>query len=128
MTIASAARIPDRIKPADGRFGSGPSKVRPEALTKLAEATSVIGTSHRQKPVKELVGRARAGINELFGLPDGHEVVLGNGGATAFWEAAARPLLSEVCGPIAPARPAPSTATTQSANTATTPPTNRRRR
>jgi phosphoserine aminotransferase len=95
MTIASAARIPDRIKPADGRFGSGPSKVRPEALAKLAEATSVIGTSHRQKPVKELVGRVRAGSAELFGVPEGYEVVLGNGGTTAFWDAAAACLISE---------------------------------
>ena len=95
MTIASAARIPDRIKPADGRFGSGPSKVRPEALAKLAEATSVIGTSHRQKPVKELVGQVRAGIAELFGVPEGYEVVLGNGGTTAFWDAAAACLISE---------------------------------
>ena len=95
MTIASAARIPDRINPADGRFGSGPSKVRPEALAKLAEATSVIGTSHRQKPVKELVGQVRAGIAELFGVPEGYEVVLGNGGTTAFWDAAAACLISE---------------------------------
>jgi phosphoserine aminotransferase len=95
MTIASAARIPDRIRPADGRFGSGPSKVRPEALAKLAEAASVIGTSHRQKPVRELVGRVRGGIAELFGAPDGYEVVLGNGGTTAFWDAAASCLISE---------------------------------
>jgi phosphoserine aminotransferase len=95
MTIASAARIPDRIKPADGRFGSGPSKVRPEGLASLAEATSVIGTSHRQKPVRGLVGRVRAGIAELFGAPDGYEVVLGNGGTTAFWDAAAACLISE---------------------------------
>src|SRR5215217_5129015 len=82
-------RIPAQLKPEDGRFGCGPSKVRPEALAKLAESSAVIGTSHRQKPVKELVGRVRAGIGELFGLPDGYEVALGNGGTTAFWDAAA---------------------------------------
>jgi phosphoserine aminotransferase len=95
MTIASAARIPDRIKPADGRFGSGPSKVRRDALARLAEASSVMGTSHRQKPVKDLVGRVRAGIAELFGAPDGYEVLLGNGGTTAFWDAAAACLVAE---------------------------------
>jgi phosphoserine aminotransferase len=95
MTIASAARIPDRIKPADGRFGSGPSKVRPEALAKLPDATSVMGTSHRQKPVRELVGRIRTGIAELFAAPDGYEVLLSNGGTTAFWDAAAACLISE---------------------------------
>ncbi|NLT06010.1 MAG: phosphoserine transaminase [Solirubrobacterales bacterium] len=83
-------RIPDDLKPADGRFGCGPSKVRPEQLGHLAEVgATVIGTSHRQKPVKEVVGRVRAGLAELFDLPDGYEVVLGNGGTTAFWDAAA---------------------------------------
>jgi phosphoserine aminotransferase len=95
MTIASRARIPDQIKPADGRFGSGPSKVRPEALAKLAGATDVMGTSHRQKPVKDLVGRVRSGIAELLGAPDGYEVALGNGGTTVFWDAAAAGLISE---------------------------------
>jgi phosphoserine aminotransferase len=76
------------LKPADGRFGCGPSKVRPEALAKVAEAAAVMGTSHRQAPVKDLVGRIRAGLGELFSLPDGYEVALGNGGTTAFWEAA----------------------------------------
>ncbi len=88
--------IPDELKPADGRFGCGPSKVRPEALARLAsEGASVMGTSHRQKPVKALVGRIRAGLAELFSLPDGYEVALGNGGATAFWDAAAFGLIRE---------------------------------
>jgi phosphoserine aminotransferase len=82
--------IPDDLKPADGRFGCGPSKVRPEALERLATAGgALMGTSHRQKPVRGLVGEIRAGLRELFSLPDGYEVVLGNGGATAFWDAAA---------------------------------------
>jgi phosphoserine aminotransferase len=81
--------IPPELKPADGRFGCGPSKVRPEALARLAsEGAALMGTSHRQKPVKGLVGEIRAGLRELFSLPDGYEVVLGNGGATAFWDAA----------------------------------------
>jgi phosphoserine aminotransferase len=82
--------IPDELKPADGRFGCGPSKVRPDALARLAgEGAAVMGTSHRQKPVKALAGEIRAGLRELFALPDGYEVALGNGGATAFWDAAA---------------------------------------
>ena len=81
--------IPAELKPADGRFGCGPSKVRPEALTRLGEGAAPMGTSHRQKPVKALVGEIRAGLSELFGAPDGYEVALGNGGATAFWDAAA---------------------------------------
>jgi phosphoserine aminotransferase len=81
--------IPDDLKPADGRFGCGPSKVRPEALSRLArEGAAVMGTSHRQQPVKALVGEIRGGLRELFSLPDGYEVALGNGGATAFWDAA----------------------------------------
>jgi phosphoserine aminotransferase len=82
-------RIPDEIKPSDGRFGSGPSKVRPEAVRALLDhATSYLGTSHRQKTVKDQVARLRRGIAELYGLPDGYEVVLSNGGTTAFWDAA----------------------------------------
>jgi phosphoserine aminotransferase len=82
--------IPDELKPVDGRFGCGPSKVRPEALARLAgQGAAVMGTSHRQKPVKALVGEIRAGLAELFALPDGYQVALGNGGATAFWDAAA---------------------------------------
>jgi phosphoserine aminotransferase len=82
-------KIPDQLKPADGRFGSGPSRVRPAQLEYVTGAgAAVIGTSHRQKPVKRLVGDIRAGISELFSLPDDYEVVLGNGGTTAFWDAA----------------------------------------
>ena len=95
MTNASPARIPDELRPADGRFGCGPSKVRPEALAKLADATLVIGTSHRQRPVKDLVARVRGGIAELFGAPEGYEVALGNGGTTAFWDSAAAWLVRE---------------------------------
>jgi len=88
--------IPDELKPADGRFGCGPSKVRPEAIARLAgEGAAVMGTSHRQQPVKSLVGEIRAGLRELFSLPDGYEVALGNGGATAFWDAAAFGLIRE---------------------------------
>ena len=87
-------QIPDDIKPADGRFGAGPSKVRTEALTALAATgTSLLGTSHRQAPVKNLVGKVREGVRELFGLPDGYEVVLGNGGSTAFWDIATHGLI-----------------------------------
>src|SRR6188474_2318897 len=88
--------IPADLKPADGRFGCGPSKVRAEQLSALAESGSTyLGTSHRQKPVKSLVGRVRAGLSELFSLPEGYEVVLGNGGATAFWDAATFGLVRE---------------------------------
>jgi phosphoserine aminotransferase len=91
----TSTQIPAGLMPEDGRFGCGPSKVRPEALAKLAESAAVMGTSHRQKPVKDLVGRVRSGIGELFDLPDGYEVALGNGGTTAFWEAAAAWLVRE---------------------------------
>jgi phosphoserine aminotransferase len=88
--------IPEQLKPADGRFGCGPSKVRPEALACLAaDGAALMGTSHRQKPVKALVGEIRAGLRELFAAPDGYEVALGNGGATAFWDAAAFGLVRE---------------------------------
>src|SRR6185312_15159834 len=85
----SSLTIPANLKPNDGRFGCGPSKVRPEQLQALAAAGDVFGTSHRQAPVKNLVGRVRTGLRELFSVPDGYEVILGNGGATAFWDAAA---------------------------------------
>ena len=91
MTAATSAdlKIPADLKPADGRFGCGPSKVRPEQLAALAgPGAAFMGTSHRQKPVKSLVGRVRAGLAELFSLPAGYQVVLGNGGSTAFWDAA----------------------------------------
>jgi len=81
--------IPESLKPADGRFGSGPSKVRPEQVEALsAAARAYLGTSHRQKTVKSMVGRLRSGLRELFSLPEGYEVVLGNGGTTCFWDAA----------------------------------------
>jgi phosphoserine aminotransferase len=89
------AQIPADLKPADGRFGCGPSKVRPEALAELGERADLMGTSHRQAPVRDLVGQVRDGLAELFALPDGYEVALGNGGATAFWDAAAAWLVRE---------------------------------
>jgi phosphoserine aminotransferase len=93
---STALKIPEAIKPADGRFGCGPSKVRPEQLAHLAdEGAALMGTSHRQAPVKGLVGRVRAGLRELFDLPDDYEVALGNGGTTAFWDAAAANLVRE---------------------------------
>jgi len=83
-------QIPDELKPADGRFGSGPSRIRPEQLGRLAqEGTGVMGTSHRQAPVRGVVAQIRADLRELFSIPDGYDVTLGNGGTTAFWEAAA---------------------------------------
>ena len=82
-------RIPADLLPADGRFGSGPSKVRKAQIDALAGVwQSYLGTSHRQKTVKSQVGRLRAGMSELFALPEGYEVVLGNGGSTAFWDVA----------------------------------------
>ena len=81
--------IPTNLLPHDGRFGSGPSKVRPEAVQALAEgAGHFLGTSHRQKTVKSVVASLRSGLAELFSLPDGYEVALGNGGTTCFWDAA----------------------------------------
>src|SRR3954468_1206205 len=80
--------IPADLLPSDSRFGSGPSKVRPEQIAALSAATGVIGTSHRQKPVKDVVARVRAGLADLLSLPDGYEVVLGNGGSTCFWDVA----------------------------------------
>src|SRR5512142_1534399 len=81
--------IPADLLPSDGRFGCGPSKVRPAALQALAgDGAALMGTSHRQAPVKGLVRRVREGLMQLFDCPDGYEVVLGNGGTTAFWDAA----------------------------------------
>jgi phosphoserine aminotransferase len=89
-TSPTTLEIPADLKPSDGRFGCGPSKVRPAQLEALVrDGAAVMGTSHRQKPVKSLVGRVRAGLSELFSLPEGYQVVLGNGGTTAFWDAAA---------------------------------------
>ncbi|MCG7607565.1 MULTISPECIES: phosphoserine transaminase [Mycobacterium] len=87
--------IPADLLPRDGRFGCGPSKVRPEQLTALAAAGDLFGTSHRQAPIKNLVGRVRDGLRELFSVPDGYEVILGNGGSTAFWDAAAFGLIDK---------------------------------
>ena len=82
-------QIPRELLPGDGRFGCGPSKVRPEAVAALAlQGRDWMGTSHRQAPVKSMVGRLRSGLTELFDLPDGYEVALGNGGTTAFWDIA----------------------------------------
>jgi phosphoserine aminotransferase len=88
--------LPADLLPRDGRFGSGPSKIRPEAVTALAASgPTYLGTSHRQEPVRRLVRRVRDGVASLFGAPDGYEVVLGNGGSTAFWDAAAFGLVRE---------------------------------
>ena len=87
--MSTDIKIPENLKPRDGRFGCGPSKIRPEALAALAASgSSILGTSHRQKPVKNVVHRVREGLGSLFSLPDGYEVVLGNGGSTAFWDIA----------------------------------------
>jgi phosphoserine aminotransferase len=101
--IDTTLRIPDDLKPGDGRFGCGPSKVRPEALARLGQANDLMGTSHRQAPVRHVVRRVRDGLRELFSLPEGYEVILGNGGSTAFWDAAACGLIRHrslhlVCG------------------------------
>lgn len=88
--------LPADALPVDGRFGSGPSKVRQAQVESLAQVwQSYLGTSHRQKTVKSQVGRLRAGLADLFELPDGYEVVLGNGGSTAFWDAAAFGLIQD---------------------------------
>jgi phosphoserine aminotransferase len=90
MSTSTQLQIPEALKPSDGRFGCGPSKVRPEQLTHLAtKAAAVMGTSHRQKPVKGLVARVRSGLADLLQAPEGYEIALGNGGTTAFWDAAA---------------------------------------
>ncbi|MGL4745184.1 MAG: aminotransferase class V-fold PLP-dependent enzyme, partial [Dermatophilaceae bacterium] len=90
MSEPAQITIPADLLPQDGRFGSGPSKVRPEQVEYLASiGRTVLGTSHRQAPVKGLVRRVREGLATFFDLPDGYEVVLGNGGATAFWDIAA---------------------------------------
>jgi phosphoserine aminotransferase len=87
--LVTTLTIPRELLPGDGRFGCGPAKVRPDAVSALAgTGTSLLGTSHRQAPVKNLVGAVREGLAELFGLPDGYEVALGNGGSTLFWDLA----------------------------------------
>lgn len=88
--------IPQALRPADGRFGAGPSKIRPEQVAALSRvSTSYLGTSHRQSTVKSQVGRVREGLTQLFALPEGYEVVLGNGGSTAFWDIATFSLIRE---------------------------------
>ena len=89
-------RIPAELLPSDGRFGCGPSKIRPESLASLAATgTSLLGTSHRQAPVRSVVGSLRSGLRDLFRLPDGWEVILGNGGTTVFWDAATFGLIEQ---------------------------------
>ena len=96
MSPTATLDIPADLKPSDGRFGAGPSKVRPAQLQHLADSgVEIMGTSHRQRPVKAVVGRVRSGLRDLFSLPDGYEVVLGNGGTTAFWDAAAFGLIQD---------------------------------
>jgi phosphoserine aminotransferase len=96
MTTSATLQIPDDLKPSDGRFGAGPSKVRPEQLRHLADhGVAIMGTSHRQAPVKGVVARVREGLRELFGAPEGYEVALGNGGTTAFWDALAFGMVRE---------------------------------
>jgi phosphoserine aminotransferase len=90
MTDAAALSIPADLLPQDGRFGCGPSKVRPAQIDYLASiGRTVLGTSHRQAPVRNLVGEVRRGLSDLFNLPEGYEIILGNGGSTAFWDIAA---------------------------------------
>ncbi len=92
----SRITLPASILPADGRFGCGPSKVRRGQIDAIvAGATDLIGTSHRKPPVKQLVGSVRAGLGELFSLPDGWEILLGNGGTTVFWDAASFALVEQ---------------------------------
>ncbi len=96
MTDPRDIVIPENLRPSDGRFGSGPSKVRPEAIAALsATGASYLGTSHRQATVKDVVRRVRTGLADLFSLPTGYEVVLGNGGTTAFWDIALINLIRE---------------------------------
>jgi phosphoserine aminotransferase len=95
MSDPTKIAIPVSLLPSDGRFGSGPTKIRDAQLDALSAAgQSLLGTSHRQAPVRKLVQRVRDGLATLFGLPDDYLVVLGNGGSTAFWEVAAFGLIS----------------------------------
>lgn len=94
--VSDTISIPADMLPADGRFGCGPSKVRPEQVDAVVAAgRTILGTSHRKPAVKDLVGRIRTGLTELFSLPDGWEIVLGNGGTTVFWDAATFGLVQE---------------------------------
>jgi len=90
LTDTATVTIPAELLPLDGRFGCGPSKVRPAQVDYLASlGRTVLGTSHRQAPVRNLVGDVRNGLADLFSLPEGYEIILGNGGSTAFWDIAA---------------------------------------
>ena len=91
----SAISIPVELRPLDGRFGAGPSKVRAQQIDHFVASQALLGTSHRQAPIKDLVGRVREGLTELFRLPEGYEVVLGNGGSTALWDALAFSLIRQ---------------------------------
>ena len=92
----SEIKIPESLKPSDGRFGCGPSKILPASIANLASNYGkVLGTSHRQKPVKDVVGAVRSGLKTLFSLPDGYEVIIGNGGSTAFWDIASFGLIEK---------------------------------
>ncbi len=94
--MTDALKIPADLLPADGRFGAGPSKIQTSHLDALAATgASLMGTSHRQAPVRDLVGRVRSGLASFFSLPDGYEIVLGNGGATAFWDVATFGLIEQ---------------------------------
>ncbi|MBJ7368448.1 MAG: phosphoserine transaminase, partial [Ilumatobacteraceae bacterium] len=89
QTTPNTFQIPSELLPQDGRFGCGPSKVRPEQIEAIQKrANTVMGTSHRQAPVKNIVGSVRSGLTQLFSLPDGWEILLGNGGSTVFWDVA----------------------------------------
>ncbi|WP_396021968.1 phosphoserine transaminase [Corynebacterium falsenii] len=89
MSSDNFPTLPSDLIPADGRFGCGPSKVRPEQLQAIQDHADIMGTSHRQAGVKDVVGSVREGLSELFSLPDGYEIILSLGGATAFWDSAA---------------------------------------
>src|SRR3954452_11664911 len=94
--MSDAISIPDDLKPADGRFGAGPSKIQTSHLDALAATgAGLMGTSHRQAPGRNTGGRVREGLSSLFDRPDGYEVVLGNGGATAFWDIATFGLIEQ---------------------------------
>src|SRR4051794_10917838 len=95
-TAATMLEIPRSMLPSDGRFGCGPSKIRPEQALALARSNgNLLGSSHRQAPVKNIVAEVRAGLAELFSLPDGWQIVLGNGGSTVFWDVATFGLIDE---------------------------------
>src|SRR3954451_11296650 len=96
MRVTEELRIPSDLLPADGRFGAGPSKIQPSHLDALAATgRSLMGTSHRQGPGRHVVGRGIEGLTQFFPIPDGYEVVLGNGGATAFWDVATFGLIEQ---------------------------------